>query len=97
MPHVAVTFTATAENDLDDIWLHIALDSPAAADRTIDAVKKRIEQLASFPESGQARPDIASDARSLNTGNYLILYRIIDVSVEIVRVAHGARDLTELF
>jgi toxin ParE1/3/4 len=46
---------------------------------------------------GRSRPDIADAARSLNVGNYLILYRIEARTVEIVRIVHGARDLTTLF
>ena len=40
---------------------------------------------------------VADAARSLNVGNYLILYRIEARTVEIVRIVHGARDLTTLF
>jgi toxin ParE1/3/4 len=92
---VAVVFSPAAENDLDDIWLNIALDNPAAADRLIDAVQQRTAQLSEFPELGRSRP--AEAARSLNVGNYLILYRIEARTIEVVRVVHGARDLTTLF
>jgi toxin ParE1/3/4 len=92
-----VVFSPAAEADLDDIWLNIALENPAAADRLIDAVRERAGQLSEFPELGRSRPDIAEAARSLNVGNYLILYRIVTRTVEVVRVVHGARDLTKLF
>jgi toxin ParE1/3/4 len=94
---VAVVFSPAAEADLDDIWLNIALENPAAADRLIDSVQQRTGQLSEFPELGRSRPDIADAARSLNVGNYLILYRIEARTVEIVRIVHGARDLTTLF
>jgi toxin ParE1/3/4 len=93
---VAVVFSPAAEADLDDIWLNIALENPAA-DRLIDSVQQRTGQLSEFPELGPLRPDIAEAARSLNVGNYLILYRIEARTVEIVRVVHAARDLTTLF
>jgi len=33
-----VLLTRRAETDLDDIWLHIALENPVAADGVIDAI-----------------------------------------------------------
>lgn len=97
MTSTTVVFTPAAETDLDDIWYAIALDNPAAADRTIDAIQKRCGQLCAFPESGPLRSEIAAQARSLNEGRYVILYRISATAVEIIRIVHGARDLTALF
>jgi toxin ParE1/3/4 len=86
-----------AESDLIDIWLTIANDSPLAADRFLEAIADRILQLAAFPESGARRPDIATEARALTIGSYLAIYRITEKHVEIVRVVHGARDVSTLF
>lgn len=97
MSRATVLVTPGAENDLDEIWYYIAVDNPAAADRTIDKIRQRLEQLAMFPESGRTRPDFGPNARSLNVGNYLVLYTVAVNAVEIIRVVHGARDLTDLF
>ena len=94
---VAVVFSPAAEADMDDIWFNIALENPAAADRLIDTIGQRCTQLSEFPELGPLRPEIAEAARSLNVGDYLILYRIAARSVEVIRVVHGVRDLTILF
>lgn len=96
MPAAAVIFKPAAESDLDNIWLAIAQDNPAAADRMIDAIRQRTEQLSLFPESGPLRPEISDDARCLTLADYLILYRITRHQVEIVRIVHGARDLKNL-
>jgi toxin ParE1/3/4 len=85
-----------AEDDLIDIWCSIARDNPAAADRVLETFAVRIKQLATFPDSGSRRPDIAPDARGLVVGSYLVLYRKTDKHVEIVRIVHGARDITAL-
>jgi plasmid stabilization system protein ParE len=40
--------TSLADQDIDDIWLHIALDSVAAADAFVDrleAAEKRLSEL----------------------------------------------------
>ena len=85
-----------AEEDLIDIWLRIAQDDPAAADRTLDAIDARARRLVDFPRLGPARDDIAPGLRYFPSGSHLILYRIVPGSIEIVRVVHGARDLFAL-
>jgi toxin ParE1/3/4 len=94
---VEVRFLPAAEADLDDIWLTIAMASPAAADRTVDAIYDRAMQLSIFPELGPQRPEIVADLRCLTEANYLILYKIGSDEVQIVRVVHGARDVSSLF
>ena len=91
------TRTALAEADLVEIWLYIAEDNPPAADALLDDIDRKCDLLARNPHLGQARPDIAPDLRYFPAGNYLILYRITPEGVEIVRVVHGARQLTNLF
>ena len=86
-----------ARADLDDLWLHVALDNPAAADRLIDRIVSRCQALIDHPELGPSRPEIAPEARVLIVGDYLALYHIKDSKVEIVRVVHGARQLRDLF
>ena len=96
MGDVRIVRSPAAKDDLIDIWCAIAMDSPRAADKLVDAIAKRIFQLADFPDSGTVREDIAPDARALVEGSYLILYRHNGSTVEIVRVVHGARDLMAL-
>jgi toxin ParE1/3/4 len=86
-----------AEADIDDIYLHIALDNVAAADRVVLRILSAEQRLLVFPEIGQARPDLLPGLRHWPVGNYLIFYRITDETLEIVRVVHGARDLPVLF
>ena len=81
---------------MDDIWLHIAADDPAAATRMIERLAAGVARLADFPESGRARPEIGMGARSIVVGRYLVLYRVNGEYVDIVRVIHGAREITGL-
>lgn len=97
MAGMPIIRSPAAENDLIDIWLAIAEDSPRAADHFLDVIAERILQLAAFPESGPRRQDIAHGARALTIGNYLVLYRLTEQQVEMVRVVHGARDVSTLF
>lgn len=85
--------TDRADEDLIDIWTWIATDSPASADRVLDAIEARWRQLARHPFSGMARDDIAPGIRHLVVGQYLTLYRIEDDAIRIVRVLHGRRRM----
>jgi len=87
--------SALARADLIQIWVDIALDNQAAADRVYDRLEARVNILERFPEAGMARPDIAKDAMVLVESPYLILYRLVSEGVQIVRVLHGARDIDD--
>jgi toxin ParE1/3/4 len=85
--------TPRAEQDLEELWFFIAQDDPVVADRWLDTLDERIRLLADNPLMGPARPDIARELRYHPVGNHLLLYRVIQGGIEIVRVVHGARDL----
>jgi len=84
-----------ADDDLEEIYAWIARDDPAAAERHIRRLVAAALGLRHYPERGTARPEIGEGARSLVVVRYLILYRICENFVEIVRFIHGARDLRD--
>jgi toxin ParE1/3/4 len=92
-----VYFTQAARDDLIDIWVHIAADDPAAADRILDRLDEAANHLSRNPQMGPARNDIRPELRYLVCGSYLLLYRIVEEGVEVVRAVHGRRDLYGLF
>ena len=94
---VQVTFTRAAREDLIAIWTHIAEDNPQAADRVLDRLEEAASRLADTPQIGPARDDIRPGLRYLVSGSYLLLCRIRDGGIEIVRAIHGRRDLKGLF
>lgn len=83
-----------AEDDLIDIWLHIAGESPTAADRLLDRIERRWLQLADHPNSGQSRDDLTACVRQLVVGEYISFYRVEAREVVILRVLHGRRRIT---
>ena len=93
MSLLPIVRNARAEEDLIAIWLHVARDNEAAADRLLDRIEARWQQLATYPHSGASRDDIAPGIRHLIVGEYLILYRAGEDAIEIVRVLHGRRDI----
>ena len=93
-----------ALEDLMDIYVTIGLDNADAAERVYAAIEARAGMLADFPRLGPRRPEIASTARMLVEGSYLVLYELhpdtedgpVD-RVEMVRVVDGRRELSRLF
>lgn len=85
-----------ADADLTDIWVYVAQDSRAAADRLILDLIDAEDRLAEFPETGRARPEIRPGIRSWPVGAYILLYRIERDGILIVRIVHGARELRAL-
>ena len=92
----SVLYSPLAREDLLDIWVWIARDNPAAADRVWERLTQHAQRLATYPELGMARPDIGDDARSLTVERWLILYRVHADAVEIVRVMDAARDIRQM-
>jgi toxin ParE1/3/4 len=94
---VQVYFTRAAREDLIASWTHIAADNPQAADRVLDRLEEAASRLADTSQIGPARDDIRPGLRYLVSGSYLLLYRIREGGIEIVRAVHGRRDLNGLF
>jgi toxin ParE1/3/4 len=68
------------------------------ADRFIDSITDRFFLLAKWPNIGRARDrDLRPGLRSFAVGKYVIIYRINDADVLILRVVRGARNILALF
>lgn len=85
-----------AIRDADEIFLYIARDNPAAADRMVDRITDAAERLRDFPRSGAPRPEAGKGLRGITIGPYILYYRIVGDVIEVVRVLHGARDISAL-
>jgi len=77
-----------------EIAEYISRDNPTAAEKWIDTVFSKAEQLKSFPESDRIVPEINSkDFRELIYGNYRIIYRVEKTQVSILTIRHGKQIL----
>lgn len=86
-----------AEQDLLDIWLYIAEDSPVNADRFLDRLEGKALKLAEFTEIGIDRPELAADLKSFPVDRYVLYYRINTGGIGLIRVLHGSRDINRVF
>jgi addiction module RelE/StbE family toxin len=91
---VKVIWTEFAIEDLRSIHAHIAQDSKVYADRLIEKIITRVEQLETYPQSGRVVPEFNTESiRELIEGNYRIIYKINPDFIGVVRVHHSARQL----
>ena len=82
-----------AEADLDEIWLYVAADGGVdVANRLIDDILDRIVLLASQPNAGRLRDEVAVGLRSLAVHRHVIYYRPAPSHILIARILHGSRD-----
>jgi toxin ParE1/3/4 len=86
-----------ARADLIEIGDFIALDNPARALSFVAEIEETMTTIAERPSSFPARYELATGLRSARHGRYLIFFVASDAGVQIVRVLHGARDLSQAF
>ena len=88
--------SSQTQRDLVDIWLYIANDSPAAADKFLDQIDAICKLLSASPLLGRSRDELGRSLRSFPVGDYLIFYRPKRTGIVLVRVLSGYRDLKKL-
>lgn len=97
---MAHRLTPQAEADLDQIWGYIVSESGNIefARRQIASIVARFLLLAKHPRVGRKRDsDLGPGRRSHPVDQYVVVYRIVDEDVLILRVAHSSRDIAALF
>jgi toxin ParE1/3/4 len=96
---MAHRIAASAERDLDDIWLCVARESSRVetADHLIETITSRFLSLANFPYIGRSREeDFGPRFRSFAVEDYVIFYFVDKDDVLVLRVVHGRRSLEGL-
>jgi toxin ParE1/3/4 len=88
---VRVEWLRAAIRNLDVLAEYISRHNPAAAERTVAAVRGAVENLERSPSSG--RPGRVSGTRELVVSGtpYLVPYRVRGDVVQLIRVFHAAR------
>src|SRR5207247_6881512 len=90
--------TRPAADDVREIVNYIRERSPQAATRVRGELRAAMNKLAEFPGIGHWREDLTDEPiRFWCVYSYLIAYRPETKPLEIIRVVHGARDLTRFF
>lgn len=91
----AVRVTETAENELEETYAWIHKKSPLNAERWRFELLEKAVSLENFPERCPLAPeneDAKCELRQLILGNYRILFTIMERTVYVLHVRHGARE-----
>jgi len=95
-----VLFLQEALDDLEEIMLYIAQDNRNAALRLYDEIMGKTDHLKTFPKLGRSVPEVKMQKfgfRMLLIKAYIAFYRVIDNTVYIYRVVHGATNYPMLY
>ena len=86
-----------AQRDFDDLVDYIADDHPIAAIEQGDEIESRVSMLSDHPRMG--KPGRVKGTRELVVVRtpFIVAYRIIGKSVQILRVLHGTQQWPERF
>ena len=93
-------FSAQAQDDLKGIARYIANETSdrAFGARFAKRLRERCQRLARFSHvMGRQRPELAEGLRSISEGNYMIFFRYLANTIEVVRITEGHRDMATLF
>lgn len=93
-----IHWTNTAVKHLLSIYEYISKDSSLYAQRMVDRLTRRSEQIATFPRSGRMVPEYeAENIREVIEESYRIIYRIKPNQLDILAVIHSSRLLSSQF
>lgn len=81
-----------ARTDIRAIISYIGQHNPHAALTWQDSMTELFELLATHPHSGVPYATDKYSVRIVPRGNYVVVYRVRDSGVVILRVIHAARD-----
>jgi len=90
-----VFWTDQAVEQLVAIHAYVSQVSPEYADRLIDKITRRTEQIESFPTSGRVVPEMQLEQiRELIESGYRIIYYVGQQQVDILAVIHAAQKIS---
>lgn len=96
-----VAFSLAAERDLNDLTSYIRndLQNPIAAHNIATKILQRSHLLADFPEVGAVLGFVSRQLnryRYLLVDNYLVIYKVIEQQVVIIRILYARSDYVQL-
>ncbi len=90
----------SAKADLVNILEYVTRESGnlIVGRQFVGALRQHCRKLAALPGTlGRARPELRSDIRSVAFKSYVIFFRYVDGTFEVVNVIEGHRDIQALY
>ena len=95
-----VHWAGIADEDLKNIILYIAEDSPANARIIFDKIKEKASSLTQFPERGRIVPELQDQGiflyRELIVAPWKLIYRISDKKIYILSVLDSRQNVEDI-
>ena len=89
-----IIWSPLAIDRVSEIAAYIAQENPTAAEKWVDTVFRKVEDLQDFPESSRVVPETENKAiRELIYGNYRLIYRLEKKRISVLTVRHGKQIL----
>ncbi|MFM2061813.1 MAG: hypothetical protein RLZZ507_1483 [Cyanobacteriota bacterium] len=87
-----IFWTDTAIEHLSAIYIYIGQNSSQYAQRIVDRITRRSQQISQFPFSGRIAPEFDNkQIREVIEGAYRIIYYIKSEQIDILAVIHGSQ------
>jgi toxin ParE1/3/4 len=91
-----VVFSKASISDLNEISAYISRDSPSAAPKVIQRIRKAVRRLGPFPRSARVGSEPGTRELVVTGLPFIVVYRIVEQPehsfIDIVAVFHAARD-----
>ncbi len=86
-----------ARQNIGEIFQYIERDNRSAALRVAGRLEETFELLAAQPMMGEQHNEFGENVRLFSVDKYVVFFRPLEDTVEILAVIHGARDLNAVF
>ncbi len=101
MPKNKIEILTPAIKDIERIAeYHLKMVGPESAEQITDKILETIQTLEDQPFAGAKHPDLLlqkQDYRKLVCRDYICIYKIIEKTIYIYRIVHGATDYPKSF
>ncbi|MGK7880208.1 MAG: type II toxin-antitoxin system RelE/ParE family toxin [Crocosphaera sp.] len=92
-----IVWLSLAVKDLREIRAYIAPESPLAATKIANKIQKAVTSLGEMPKLGRVGRVFGTRELVISQTSYIVVYRVSQNRVEILRILHGAREWPEQF
>jgi toxin ParE1/3/4 len=89
---LSIRFDPRALSDIEAIRDYLIKRNPAGAERVRVHIVETIERLSDFPFLGRATDEVGVRVLPLTRYPYLVFYSVVNDTVVILHVRHGARE-----
>ena len=92
-----IKWVRLALTDLDEAAAFISQDNPEAATRTAKRIRHAARMLSDQPDAGRAGRVHGTRELVIADTPFILPYRVVENTVQILRVLHGARKWPKRF